>query len=188
MAIVKKLGLKLKFAELNLRAIESNGQELPPETFARLAPKVFGTLFEWLPAVAQGDPEHVPSENKSLADQVYSKNSPIYDEDAETTAATNEQNTAAENENKELVRVAESIIRCFQGWTGAPLDYVSFKWWGFNQDTDGGNAILVDGYIHILDWLKAEIERMGGVIKLGERINKVNVDEGMDIAESAKCI
>ncbi|KIM20703.1 hypothetical protein M408DRAFT_306488, partial [Serendipita vermifera MAFF 305830] len=78
----------------------------------------------------------------------------------------------------EQLRTALMLSRSFQGWTGAPIDYVSLKWWGFNQDTEGGDGILIRGYGEMVDWLKAEIERLGGVFRLKAPVAAVELVEG----------
>ncbi|KIM19644.1 hypothetical protein M408DRAFT_31046 [Serendipita vermifera MAFF 305830] len=85
----------------------------------------------------------------------------------------------------EQLRTELMLSRSFQGWTGAPIDYVPLKRWGFNQDTEGGDGILVRGYGEMVDWLKAEIERLGGVFRLKAPVAAVELVEGEEDDEGS---
>ncbi|EJT98038.1 amine oxidase [Dacryopinax primogenitus] len=67
-----------------------------------------------------------------------------------------------------------ALARSYAGWCGAPLDKVSFKWWGFEQDMQGEDALVASGYGALIEWLKKEIMRNGGHIRLGEEVVEVN--------------
>lgn len=150
-----------------MRAFTADGQMVPLEEAAEMAERVFGTVFGWLPAFAQGadGSSRVVSESMSVKDGILTEGSPIYGEEEENSS------------KEESLRVALALARSFQGWTGAPIDYVSLKWWGFNQDTEGGDGILVRGYGEMVDWLKAEIERLGGVIQTNEQVVSVELQD-----------
>lgn len=47
----------------------------------------------------------------------------------------------------------------------------------FGQDTAGDDAVLLDGYGPLIDWLADEVKRLGGEIKLEERVHKVKTGE-----------
>ncbi|CCA73069.1 related to anon-37cs protein [Serendipita indica DSM 11827] len=169
MELSKKLGFEVTPSRMSMRAFMPDGSLVPQEDIIRVGPRIFGTVFEWLPEISQGasTEKDIPSDVESLADRVFSKDSPIY-------ADTSED---ANTEKKDEVFIAESTIRNFQGWTGAPLDYVSLKWWGFNKDTEGGDGLLVKGYGPLIQWMKEEIERLGAVIRLGEVVEMISTDE-----------
>ncbi|KIM20695.1 hypothetical protein M408DRAFT_30153 [Serendipita vermifera MAFF 305830] len=109
----------------------------------------------------------------SVKEGILAEGSPIYDGESRPAggAATDEH-----------LRTALILSRSFQGWTGAPIDYISLKWWGFNQYT-GGDGILTRGYGEMVDWLEAEIERLGGVFRLKAPVAAVEPVEGEEEEE-----
>ncbi|KIM29805.1 hypothetical protein M408DRAFT_328625 [Serendipita vermifera MAFF 305830] len=182
--LAKKIGLPVKRTanptEPNsaMRAFTADGKLVPPEETGELAGRVFGTIFGWLPAFAQGDDGSttVVPETMSVKDGILAEGSPIYD---------GEPKPADGVAMDEHLRTALMLSRSFQGWTGAPIDYVSLKWWGFNQDTEGGDGILVRGYGEMVDGLKAEIERLGGVFRLKAPVAAVELVEGEEEEEGS---
>ncbi|PVG01271.1 amine oxidase [Serendipita vermifera] len=166
--LAERLGFQMKISFPSLRAFFSNGTEAPPEKVNELFFRIWGSTFEWLGDVAQGgsDEDDEIGENVSLSDRLYRKDSPLYKKDGK--------------HKDEDDRMVESLARNLEGWTGAPLDYVSLKWWCFNQDTEGPDALLVDGYGPLVQWFKRDIERMGGKFILGEKVTKVTIQEGED--------
>ncbi|KAG8807252.1 hypothetical protein FRC17_004552 [Serendipita sp. 399] len=163
MAIVEKLGLPYTRSTMNMRGILPDGSLIPPEKVVDFATRAFGTFFGWLPTVSQGG-EAVPTESESVADRMFSEGSPLYgDGDSEPS--------------EEDIEMAKSGARAFQGWTGAPLDYVSLKWWSFGQDTSGGDAVLVEGYRPFIQWLTTTVERLGAIIALNSPVTEVITDE-----------
>ncbi|KAG8801288.1 hypothetical protein FRC18_007814, partial [Serendipita sp. 400] len=173
MDLAQKLGLPYKQSTMNMRVIRPDGSVLPLETVLKFASRAFGTFFEWLPAISQEGAD-VPAESESVADRMFSKDSPLYGEgDSET--------------REEEMEMARNSARAFQGWTGAPLDYVSLKWWSFGQDTTGGDAVLVDGYRPIIQWLTSKVQQLGAVITLESPVTDIITEEenGVSIAVSA---
>jgi len=191
-ALAQKIGLPVErnadpFS--GVRAFTADGKQLPAEEAGELAGRLLGTVFAWLPAVAQGDDggKGVTTDNVSLYDGILMEDSPIYGGGEETMEGSSRgvfgeeevkgEHPAGKRQDDKL-RTALSLVRAFQGWVGAPLDYVSLKWWGFNQNTEGGDGILVRGYGEMVNWLRNEVERMGGIIRLEEKLTSVELVEG----------
>jgi hypothetical protein len=176
----------------SLRAFYSDGTEAPPEKVNEMFGRIWGSTFEWLQGVAQGgsDDDGEIGANVSLSDRLFTEDSPLYDKNGnhqfECSYKILTDNTAKHKE--EDARMVESLARNLEGWTGAPLDFVSLKWWGFNQDTEGPDAILVNGYGPLVEWFKKDIERMGGKFILGEKVTKVTIQEGEGEEEEGKVI
>ncbi|KIM20697.1 hypothetical protein M408DRAFT_30155 [Serendipita vermifera MAFF 305830] len=89
-----------------MRACTVDGKLVPPEKVGSLVARVFGTIFGWLTAFAQGDDGSmmVLPENVSLKDEILAEGSP----------------STTENHGLRM------------GWKGAPINHVSLKWWGLN--------------------------------------------------------
>ncbi|KIM20689.1 hypothetical protein M408DRAFT_30147 [Serendipita vermifera MAFF 305830] len=73
----------------------------------------------------------VVPETMSVKDGILAEGSPIYDGESRPV-----DGTATDGQ----LRTTLMLSCSFQGWTGASIDYVSLKWWGFNQDTEGGDG------------------------------------------------
>jgi hypothetical protein len=72
---------------------------------------------------------------------------------------------------------ASQITRGLSGWTGAELEEVSFRYWGFEREFEGGDAVVVGGYDKILHLLRQDIINQGGRIELGRSVQEVSFDE-----------
>lgn len=68
---------------------------------------------------------------------------------------------------------ATAVLKDFDGWTGSPFDRVSFRWWGFERETDGPDAFVSSGYGTIIDWLEGEVLKYGGEIRLNEEVTQI---------------
>ncbi|KAG8900141.1 hypothetical protein FRB99_006215 [Tulasnella sp. 403] len=79
---------------------------------------------------------------------------------------------------------AESMARSFDDWSGACLEKVSYKWWGWDQGFDGGDAYMSAGYSRIIEWLEGEVVRGGGVIKLGREVTAIELTGSPDDADT----
>lgn len=190
--LAKRFNLPYKRGTRSLRVIRPDGSVMSPRVTAGILLKVFGSMFGWLTQMAQGGEEEgsVPSETANVWDTVFGEDSPIYQDDGDVDTADDSKDDIdlpTKEEKKELIRLSEMVLRGFQGWSGAPLDYMSLKWWGFQQDTEGEDAVLIDGYGPMLHRLVTEIERLGGKIVLGAKVESVTVDEeeGVTLKTSA---
>jgi len=100
--------------------VKPASKALPQEQTATLIGSLWNTFFQEMPAQSRECSKKVPSSRTTLADKMFAHGSPMY--------------TGLNNEEKEMVT---SMARAAQTWTGAPFDYVSFKYWLFNQDLGG---------------------------------------------------
>ena len=100
--------------------IKPAGKVLPQGQAATLIGSLWNTFFDEMPAQSRECSKKVPSSRTTLADEMFAPGSPMY--------------TGLNNEEKRMVT---SMARAAQTWTGAPFDFVSFKYWLFNQDLGG---------------------------------------------------
>lgn len=100
--------------------IKPAGKALPQGQAATLIGSLWNIFFDEMPAQSRECSKKVPSSRTTLADEMFAHDSPMY--------------TGLNNEEKRMVT---SMARAAQTWTGAPFDYVSFKYWLFNQDLGG---------------------------------------------------
>ena len=100
--------------------VKPTGKALPQEQAATLYGSMWNTLFDEMLAQSRESSKKVPNSGTTLADEMFAHNSPMY--------------TGLNIEEKKMVT---SMTRATQTWTGAPFDYVSFKYWLFNQDLGG---------------------------------------------------
>ena len=65
------------------------------------------------------------------------------------------------------------------GWTGAELQHVSLKWWGFDQDFTGEDAVVTSGYSSLAHWAWKQAEASGAQLILNSKVTAVhdNVDD-----------
>ena len=96
------------------------GEVLPEEQAATLIEALWTAFFQDMPALSRESAKTVPDSKTTLADKMFAHSSPMY--------------TGLNHEQKKMVA---SMARAAQTWTGAPFDFVSFKYWLFNQDLGG---------------------------------------------------
>lgn len=102
----------------------------------------------------------IPAPTIPLSNAVFDPKSPLY-------------TSLSEDDRTKLY--AESSARTFDGWTGASLERVSFKYWGFEREFGGNAALMAGGYDKVVDWLEAEIVQSGGEIRKGEKVVGVQI-------------
>lgn len=84
-----------------------------------LPAQVFSTVFYATREAAQtGDT--IPSHSTPLSNAVFDPRSPLY--------ANLDEKVYPHSH-----LYVESLARCFDGWTGASLEKVSYKYWGFER-------------------------------------------------------
>ncbi|EIN05990.1 hypothetical protein PUNSTDRAFT_121947 [Punctularia strigosozonata HHB-11173 SS5] len=80
-------------------------------------------------------------------------------------------------------RYAAQFALGLNGWTGADLQNVSFRYWGFEREYEGGDAVVADGYDKLLEPLQQNVLASGGEIKLGEQVREVAFDEDQQLVK-----
>lgn len=120
--------------------------------------------------------DHNPASTDSLASYVFAHDSPLFaglDEPAE-------QETSPVNPKTTNIRwKAKALGRSFSGWTGADLEDVALRWWGFERDTIGPDGMVTSGRYHeVVDHLAGLVtgDADKGEIKLEERVDSVRWD------------
>ncbi|KAG8989345.1 hypothetical protein FRB90_002289 [Tulasnella sp. 427] len=170
--IADKLGLRLSNATGPTgRAKEYDGTPIDPELVRTVAMNVFMTIFGHLRYAAQyGTP---PSPSTPVSSPLFSPESPLY--------------KGLDERGKFY---ANSTAVMLEGWTGAPLEKVSFKWWGWEQEFQGEDAFMADGYSKVIDWLESEVKQGESEIKLKEEVKAVELtgDPMADASETTEYV
>ncbi len=100
-----------------------------------------------------------PPSSASLGSYIFAGNSPLYDDLPE---------------NRDRFRVT-SLARAFSGWTGAELEEVSFRWWGFERETMGPDRLVTGGnYGRVTKYLAGKCREL----RLNTVVEKVRRKEG----------
>lgn len=139
--------------------------------------QVSHTFFDASRTYAQ---DHDPSPTDSLASYVFASDSPLFD-GLDGTTEQNAQEVVGSAKNARWK--AKALGRSFSGWTGAALENVALKWWGFERDTIGPDGMVTGGKYHqVVDYLAGLVTKdtAKGDVKLGETVECVewNSDEG----------
>lgn len=76
-------------------------------------------------------------------------------------------------DNKSDREMSEQAVRGLQGWTAAPIENVSLKWWGFENDTKGPDVEVINGSYHkLIDYLAGK----GGDVCLNSVVSDIQLD------------
>jgi polyamine oxidase len=134
-----------------------------------------GMFFVGLQTSAQDG--EAPPASMSVADALYDDNSPLYE-------------GLPDGKEGEVARLyANASCRVFDGWTGGSIDKVSFKWWGWESQTNGPDAHLVNGYGDIIEALAKGISKAGGKIELKKEVVAIELGgEGEDDGKTNKAL
>ncbi|KAL9934527.1 hypothetical protein V8E36_006302 [Tilletia maclaganii] len=75
-------------------------------------------------------------------------------------------------EDERMVQAARNFMGLWAGWTGAPLDQVAAKWWGFEREYEGEDAVLSKGGYGttLVPWYERQIRAGGGEIALNQEV------------------
>ncbi|CAO1626356.1 unnamed protein product [Jaminaea pallidilutea] len=88
--------------------------------------------------------------------------------------------------NEEERQAVLNMSVMFSGWTGADLDDVSLKWWGFEREFRGPDAVVKSGYSTLTDWHHQAVVEKGGEVKLNQRVEAVeSIDDGNSVQVKA---
>lgn len=134
------------------------GRLIPEDVAERVAGAVFTTIFDHSRKASNNQLSPL---NKSLSDYLFDPSSPLY------------QGLESDREKDYATQVAEG----FDGWTGAALDRISFRFWGFEREFQGHDVIVADGYHSLLTPLQDDILRARGSVALGEQVLSITFNE-----------
>ncbi|KDQ06240.1 hypothetical protein BOTBODRAFT_141203 [Botryobasidium botryosum FD-172 SS1] len=165
--IAKKLDMRLRTLHPVRRAIDHNGRALDDDLQDKIAKNVLQAFFYDTPKRAQAS-DKIPSSDIPLSQPMFEPSSSLF---------------AGLKDPLEAF-YARAVMKEFDGWTGAALEDVSFRWWGFDRETDGPDAFVSSGYGKIIDWLEAEILEHGGEIHLNEEVLNVEAVGALGIEAS----
>jgi lysine-specific histone demethylase 1 len=74
---------------------------------------------------------------------------------------------------KEVLKMAG----LWSGWTGAELKDVSLKYWGWEREFRGEDAVVLPGYRKLVEYHVRLIEEAGGEIRLQSKVDKIELLE-----------
>ncbi|KAG8900142.1 hypothetical protein FRB99_006216 [Tulasnella sp. 403] len=161
--LVKQLNLPLDMTSLTFSAARDHtGKEVDPEVVKLVGLNAMVTIFYYLRHASQTG-EVDPEPGIPLSVPLFSPDSPLY---------ANLDKTPLPHAKF----YAEALAHSFDGWAGASLDQVSFKWWGWEQDFQGGDGYMSAGYSKLIDWLEGKILQGGGMIRKREEVVAVEID------------
>ncbi|GHJ85511.1 hypothetical protein NliqN6_1913 [Naganishia liquefaciens] len=169
--MTRELGMTIHYTspEGEIRILDADGP-MDENLANRLGFNVSHTFFDASRTYAQ---EHNPASSDSLASYVFAGNSPLFDGLDEMIEQGGSSNNAS---NKNSCWKAKALGRSFSGWTGAALEDVALKWWGFERDTIGPDGMVTGGKYHqVVDHLAGLVsrEKKKGEIRLGEKVESV---------------
>ncbi|KAN0066562.1 hypothetical protein ACQY0O_000656 [Thecaphora frezii] len=61
------------------------------------------------------------------------------------------------------------------GWAGARLEDVSLRWWGFEQEFPGEDAVVLPGYDTLVDWSAEKVRKGGGTVLTDRKVVRVEL-------------
>ncbi|KAE8216264.1 hypothetical protein CF327_g561 [Tilletia walkeri] len=149
------------------------GQSLSAEKADRMDYVTFSAVFSRLRALAQQHPDLVIDQSISMQEALVSRD--------ETFCKALWSTTAGEDDiDVDTVEAAKELMSVWAGWTGAPLDEVALKWWGFEQEYEGEDAVVKEGYgPTLIEWYRREVCALGGEIVLNTEVTSI-CDEDED--------
>lgn len=104
----------------------------------------------------------IPSSSTTLSEVLFAKDSPLY-------------NNLDEVKYPHSRIYVNAMTTMFDEWTGALLDKIGYKWWGWEREFEGDDGYMSAGYDQVIDWLEKEIKQKGGEIRLGEEVTEVEL-------------
>lgn len=72
--------------------------------------------------------------------------------------------------------VLSHLVGGLESWTGAALENVSLRWWGFERDFGGKDGVVKEGYGVLANKMANEFIRLGGTLMLGYECLGVQYD------------
>ncbi|KAJ9109762.1 hypothetical protein QFC19_001992 [Naganishia cerealis] len=180
--LAQDLGISVHYSspEGEIRILDADGQ-IEKDIANRLGFNVSHTFFDASRSYAQNND---PSPSDSLASYVFADDSPLFDglDQHEPADAT-----TREQESANMRWKAKTLGRSFSGWTGADLEDVALKWWGFERDTMGPDGMVTGGsYYKVVDHLAKLVTGPAtpkGEIRLGEKVDKIRWDSDRGVLQ-----
>lgn len=71
-------------------------------------------------------------------------------------------------------------LKMWTGWTGSMFDETSLKWWGFEQEYIGHDAVVQPGYQKLIEWSAQQVKEAGGKLVIDEIVDRISFDEETD--------
>jgi polyamine oxidase len=137
---------------------DAHGEPLKEEVSEKLDFLSFNVTFNRCHEQAQAGPS-VPKEEESVWDVL--------------TSTPAGQGVWRDIEEEDRERVL-SLSPMWSGWTGAKLSDVSLKWWGFENEFRGEDAVVSNGYRQLIDWTLHQAQRQGAELICDSKVTKIS--------------
>lgn len=135
--------------ESPMKIYSFDGPALPDESTKKLVDHAYHTFFESARTDAQASETPDPAE--SLGSYLYDPKSPLFD-------------VANGPEDRSVLA---HLVGGLESWTGAALEQVSLRWWGFEREFNGKDGVVTQGYGVLVNLMAQEFIRLGGKLILG---------------------
>ncbi|KAK0527765.1 hypothetical protein OC834_004298 [Tilletia horrida] len=146
----------------------SAGTSLSRSEADRLDYITFSAVFSRLRTLAQTHPHLAFDQSTSMMQALLSEERDVRDA----------LWPSLEDENQVIVGAAKQIMALWAGWTGAPLEQVAVKWWGFEREYEGEDAVVKEGYGRtLIEWHRKEVAARGGEILLDTEVISIKDSE-----------
>ncbi|EGG10464.1 uncharacterized protein MELLADRAFT_93440 [Melampsora larici-populina 98AG31] len=135
--------------ESPMKIYSFDGPALPDKSTKKLIDHAYLTFFESARNDAQAS--ETPDSAASLGSYLYDPQSPLF-------------NVASGPEDRSVLA---HLVGGLESWTGAALEQVSLRWWGFEREFNGKDGVVTHGYGVLVNLMAQEFIRLGGKIILG---------------------
>ncbi|KAG8880715.1 hypothetical protein FRB97_000591 [Tulasnella sp. 331] len=160
--LVKDLNLPLPAYDMSTtKCFDCDGSAIPDDLAKMLRRNVFSTVFQGMRVAAQAG-STIPSLETPLSEPIFHSESPL-DDDLDETVFPHAR------------LYAESITQSTDHWTGASLEKVSYKFFGFERESEGSDGFMAAGYDHVVKWLSEDTQRAGGEVRLSEEVTHMEI-------------
>ncbi|CAD6891129.1 unnamed protein product [Tilletia controversa] len=159
----------------------AKGQSLSAQKADRMDYITFSAVFSRLRNLAQEHPDLLIDQSVSMQEALVSA------EDVYRKALWSKE-AGEEDIDADTVEAARELMSVWAGWTGAPLDEVALKWWGFEKEYEGEDAVVKEGYgPTLIEWYRREVCAHGGEILLNTEVTSIcDSDEDDGIAVTSR--
>ncbi|KAG0152457.1 hypothetical protein CROQUDRAFT_649867 [Cronartium quercuum f. sp. fusiforme G11] len=132
-----------------IKIYSSDGPALPDDVSKKLKAHAYHTFFE--SARTDSQAADSPDLAASLGSYLYDSKSPLFE---------------AASGPEERVVLAH-LVGGLESWTGAALEQVALRWWGFEREFGGKDGVVSCGYGTLVNLMAQEFVRLGGKLMLG---------------------
>ncbi|KAH9810390.1 hypothetical protein DFH28DRAFT_1085655 [Melampsora americana] len=153
--------------ESPMKIYSFDGPALPDKLTKSLVDHAYHTFFHSARTHSQASDEN-PNPNESLASYLYDPQSPLF-------------NLAKTSEDRSILA---HLVGGLESWTGAALEQVSLRWWGFEREFNGKDAVVNQGYGVLVKLMAEEFIRLGGRLILGYECLGLEYDQKDEVVKT----